>query len=116
MTRPLLLALALVGCAPQASPIDDAHNFGAPPEAGADTDCETGAYGGDPSTQCFARWDCTNEGTLSLICGNDLGSQGTACVCFRDQLPPVVVGTPTSCMDLMVLTEFARAACGWSFL
>jgi hypothetical protein len=111
------LALLLIGCSSSRTlPDYDADYYGPPPEAGSGADCASGFYGGDPTMQCFARWDCIVEGTLTLICDSDINPPGVACLCYRDGVDPIVVGTPTSCTDIDVITQFARSACGWSYL
>jgi hypothetical protein len=113
-----LWLLFVIGCGGSdgGPPRDDADLFTPPPEAGELVECTTGTYGGDPAVQCIATWSCHTYGNLTLACGSDIVPNEIACVCVRENEQPQVVGVPTSCVDLAVLTTFVREQCGWSWL
>ncbi|GEM_PF-5661711 len=109
--RTALILIALAACSEEEpSPYDAA--FGDPVDT-VDADCVIGSYGGDPQTACTASWQCAMEGSRSLLCGTGIDASGPACLCITEQ-GQTQVGVPASCMDLAVLVEFARTACGWS--
>lgn len=110
MRTALIVIVFLVACSAEESSPYDAQ-FGTPVDTST-ADCIVGSYGGDPLTACAASWQCAVEGPRSLLCGTGIDASGPVCLCITED-SQMQVGIPASCMDLAVLTEFARAACGW---